>query len=46
MEVLDAQSYMTDTPTGFIDSADVLLLLKDNKAVCAHANVLPATVLS
>ena len=37
MEVLDAQSYMADTPSGFIDSADVLLLLQDNKAVRAHS---------
>ena len=40
MEVLDAQSYMADTPPGFIDSADVLLLLKDNKAVRAHSQCL------
>ena len=37
MEVLDAQSYMADTPPGFIDSADVLLLLQDNKAVRMHS---------
>ena len=37
MEVLDAQSYMADTPPGFIDSADVLPLLQDNKAVRAHS---------
>ena len=40
MEVLDAQSYMADTPPGFIDSADVLLLLHDNKAVRAHSQCL------
>ena len=40
MEVLDAQSYMADTPPGFIDSADVLLLLKDNKAARAHSHYL------
>ena len=27
---------MADTPPGFVDSADVLLLLQDNKAVRAH----------
>ena len=37
MEVLDAQSYIADTPPGFHDSADVLLLLKGNKAVRAHS---------
>ena len=37
MEVLDAQSYIADTPPGFHDSADVLLLLKDNKAVRMHS---------
>ena len=40
MEVLDAQSYMADTPPGFIDSADVLLLLKGNKAVRVHSHYL------
>ena len=40
MEVLDAQSYITDTPPGFLDSADVLLLLQDNKAVRAHSQYL------
>ena len=37
MEVLDAQSYMADTPPGFIDSADVLLLLQGKEAVRAHS---------
>ena len=37
MEVLDAQSYIADTPPGFIDSADVLLLLQGNKAVRVHS---------
>ena len=40
MEVLDAQSYMADTPPGFIDSADMLLLLQGNKAVRAHSQYL------
>ena len=40
MEVLDAQSYMADTPPGFIDSADVLRLLQGNKAVRAHSQYL------
>ena len=40
MEVLDAQSYMADTPPGLHDSADMLLLLKDNKAVRAHSQCL------
>ena len=40
MEVLDFQSYMADTPPGFIDSADVLLLLHDNKAVRVHSQYL------
>ena len=38
MEVLDAQSYLADTPPGFHSSADVLLLLKDNKAVRMHSH--------
>ena len=37
MEVLDAKSYISDTPPGFIDSADVLLLLQDSKAVRVHS---------
>jgi len=40
MELLDAQSYIADTPPGFHDSADVLLLLQDNKAVRAHSQYL------
>ena len=40
MEVLDAQSYMADTPPGFHDSADVLLLLQGNKAVRMHSQYL------
>ena len=43
MEVLDAQSYMADTPPGFIDSADVLLLLQGNKAVRAHSQCLASS---
>ena len=40
MEVLDAHSYMANTPPGFVDSADVLLLLHDNKAARAHSQYL------
>ena len=40
MEVLDAQSFIADTPPGFHDSADVVLLLKDNEAVRMHSQYL------
>ena len=43
MEMLDAQSYMADAPPGFIDSADVLLLLQGNKAVRAHSQCLASS---
>ena len=48
MEMLDAQPYLAGVPPDCLDSADVLLLLKDNKCVRVHSALLAchSTVLS
>ena len=40
MDLLDATPYVADAPPDFIYSADVLLMLKDGKAVLAHSPLL------
>jgi hypothetical protein len=38
--MLDAQQYLGDAPPGFIDSADVILLLKDEERALVHSHFL------